>query len=68
MNDPNAMNEAVKKRLAHLIFSLCEAEVFLSNREAVIAELEEENNNLRAKLAELGGDEIPAMQILGDTQ
>lgn len=65
MSDPNAMNEAVKKRLAHLIFSLCEGEVMLIDRDQRIEELEAELEALRQNSSE--GQEVskaPTLQEL----
>jgi hypothetical protein len=41
------VNDAVQERLGRMIINLCEAEVFLSDREAKIAELEQENADLK---------------------
>ena len=40
------MNDAVKDRLGALLISLCEAEVFLAERDARIAELERKLSEL----------------------
>ncbi len=54
------VNDAVQERLGRMIINLCEAEVFLSDREAKIAELEQENADLKAKLRRRTSAKKPA--------
>lgn len=51
------MNETVKKRFGHLMFSLCEAEILLDDKDRRIAELEAELDKHRSDLSSSPRDE-----------
>lgn len=61
------LNDAVQERFGRMVINLCEAEVFLADREAKIAELEQENERLAGLLAQYPPETVRAVEETFDT-